>query len=76
MTSNDSIHNKSQVMRISRSNELLQIKIGNTNVDHLNYLGRVLTRDGYCAREIKKSIANAKEEFNEKNIILNKQATQ
>ena len=44
---------KSQVMRVSRSNESLQIKVNNRElkeVDHFKYLG---TRDGYCTREIK-----------------------
>ena len=47
---------KSQVMRVSRSNESLQIKVNNTElkeVDHFMYLGSVLTRGGYCTREIK-----------------------
>ena len=46
---------KLQVMSISRSNESLQIKIGNRElkeVDHFKYLGSLLTRDGYCVREI------------------------
>ena len=37
-------NNKSQVMRSSRSNESLQIKVGNREikeVDHFKYLGRV-----------------------------------
>ena len=51
---------KSQVMRVSRSNESLQIKVNNRElkeVDHFKYLGSVLTRDGYCTREIKMRIA-------------------
>ena len=50
---------KSQVMRVSRSNESLQIKVNNRElkeVDHFRYLGSVLTRDGYCTREIKMRI--------------------
>jgi hypothetical protein len=35
-------------------------------VDHLKYLGSVLTRDGYCTREIKMRISIAKEAFNRK----------
>ena len=53
---------KSQVMRVSRSNESLQIKVNNRElkeVDHFKYLGSVLTRDGYCTREIKMRIAIA-----------------
>jgi hypothetical protein len=64
---------KSQVMRVSRSNESLQIKVNNRElkeVDHLRYLGSVLTRDGYCTREIKMRIAIAKEAFNRKLLLL------
>ena len=59
---------KSQVMRVSRSNESLQIKVNNRElkeVDHFKYLGSVLTRDGYCTREIKMRIAIAKEALTE-----------
>ena len=45
---------KSQVIRVSRSNESLQIKVNNIElkeVDHFKYLGSVLTRDGYCTRK-------------------------
>ena len=52
-------------MRVSRSNESLQIKVNNRElkeVYHFKYLGSVLTRDGYCTREIKMGIA--KEAFN------------
>ena len=44
---------KSKVMRVSRSNESLQIKVNNRElkeVDHFKYLGSVLTRDGYCMK--------------------------
>ena len=54
---------KSQVMRVSRSNESLQIKLINgelKEVDHFKYPESVLTRDGYCTREIKMRIAIAK----------------
>jgi len=43
-------------MRVSRSNESLQIEVNDRErdeVDHFKYLGSVLTRDGYCTREIK-----------------------
>jgi hypothetical protein len=46
---------KSQVVRVSRSNQSLQIKVNIKKlkeVDHFKYLGGVLTRDGYCTREI------------------------
>ena len=33
---------------------------------HFKYLGSVLTRDGYCTREIKMRITIAKEAFNRK----------
>ena len=58
--------NKSQVMRVSRSNESLQIKVNNRElqeVDHFKYLGSVLTRYGYCTRQIKMRIAMAKDYF-------------
>ena len=64
-------------MRVSRSNESLQIKVNNQErkeVDHFRYLGSVLTRDVYCTREIKMRIAIAKEAFNNKNVTLDKQA--
>ena len=54
---------KSQVMRVSRSKESLQIKVNNRElkeVDHIKYLGSVLTRDGYCTREINMRFAIAK----------------
>ena len=57
---------KSQVMRVSRGNESLQIKVNNRElkeVDHFKYLGSVLTRSGYCTREIKMRIAIAKISF-------------
>ena len=38
---------KSQVMRESRSNEPLQIKVGKREVDHFKCLGSLLIRDGY-----------------------------
>ena len=55
----------------------MQIKINNRElkeVDHFKYLGRALTRDCYCTREIKMRIAIAKEAFNNKNVTLDKQA--
>jgi hypothetical protein len=58
---------KSQVMRVSRSNASLQIKVGNRElkeIDNFKYLGRVLTRDSYCTREIKMRIVMAKELIN------------
>ena len=54
---------KSHVMRVSRSNESLQINVNNrelNEVDHFMYLGSVLTRDGYCTRKIKMRLAIAK----------------
>ena len=60
---------KSQVIRVSRSNESLQIKVNNRElkqVDHFMYLGSVLSRDGYCTREIMMRIVMAKEAFNRK----------
>jgi hypothetical protein len=46
---------KSQVMKVFRSNESLRIRVGNIEpkaVYHFKYLGSLLTRDGYCTREI------------------------
>jgi hypothetical protein len=60
-------------MRVSRSNESLQIKVNNREieeVDHFKYLGTVLTRDGYCTRQIKMRIVIAKEAFNKKISLL------
>ena len=59
----------SQVMRVSWSNGSSQIKVNNRKlkeVDHFKSLGSVLTRNGYCIREIKMRIAITKEEFNKK----------
>ena len=70
--------NKAQVMRVSMSNESLQIKVNNRElkeVDHFTskYLGNVLIRDGYYTREIRMRIANTKEAFNRKiSILINK----
>ena len=64
---------KSQVMRVSRSNDSLQIKVSSRElkeVDHFKYLGSVLIIDGYCTREIKMRIAIAKEAFNRKMSLL------
>jgi hypothetical protein len=58
---------KSQLIRVSKSNESLRIKVGNRKlkeVDHFKYLGSVLTSNDYCTREIKVRIAIAKESFN------------
>ena len=49
----------------------MQIKVNNKElkeVDHFKYLGSVLTRDGYCTREINMRIA--KEVFNRKMSLL------
>ena len=51
----------------------MQIKVNNRElkeVDHFKYLVGVLTRDGYCTREIKMRIAIAKEAFNRKMSLL------
>ena len=47
----------------------MRIKIDNgepKEVDNFKYLGSMLTRDGYCTREIKMRIAIAKEALKEK----------
>jgi hypothetical protein len=57
---------KSQVMRVSKFNQLFWITVGNRTlkeVVHFKYLGNVLTRDGYCTWEIKIRIAIAKEQY-------------
>jgi Reverse transcriptase (RNA-dependent DNA polymerase). len=64
---------KSHVMRVSRSNKSFQIKVTNRElkeVDHFKYLGSVLTRDGYCTREIKMRFAIAKEACNRKMALM------
>jgi hypothetical protein len=49
----------------------LQIKVNNRDLkDHFKHLGSVLTRGGYCIREIKMRIAIAKEVFNRKISLL------
>jgi hypothetical protein len=53
-------------MRVSSSNESLQIKVSNRELE----VGSVLTRNGYCTREIKMRIAIAKEEFKRKISLL------
>ena len=61
--------NKSQVMRVSRTNESFQIKVNNRELkefDHFKYLGSVLTRCGYCTREIKMRTVMTKEHLTEK----------
>ena len=60
---------KSQVMRVFRSQESLQFKVGNMElkeIDHFKYLGSVLTKDGYCTREIKMIIVMVREAFKRK----------
>jgi hypothetical protein len=50
----------------------LQIKVNSRElkeVYHFKCLGSLLTRDGYCTREIKMRIAIAKEAFNRKIIL-------
>ena len=64
---------KSLVMRVSRSNELMQIKVNNRElkeIDHFKYLGGVLTRGDYCTKEIKMRITISKEAFNRKKSLL------
>ena len=49
----------------------MQINVNNTNqreFDHFQYLGSVLTKNGYRTREIKMRIVIAKEAFNKKKI--------
>ena len=44
--------------------------IDHEEVDHFKSIGSVLTRDGYCTREIKMRIDIAKEAFNRKILLL------
>ena len=51
----------------------MRIKIDNgepKEVDNFKYLGSMLTRNGYCTREIKMKIVMAKEPFNRKLSLL------
>ena len=57
------------ISKSSRSDESLQNKVNNRElkeVDHFKFLGSVLTRDGFCTKEIKMRIAIANEAFNRK----------
>ena len=56
----------------------MQIKVGNREleeVDTFKYVGSVLTRDGYCTKEIEMRIAMAKEAFNRKIPLLTRKLT-
>jgi hypothetical protein len=58
---------KSKIMRVSRNNGSLRIKVNNRErkeTHHFKYLGSVLTRNGYCTKEINMRIAIAKEALN------------
>ena len=51
----------------------MRIKVGNRGlkvIDNFKYLANMLTRYGYCTREIKVRIAMTKEEFNRKISLL------
>ena len=64
---------QSEVVIVSRNIELLHNKLNNRElkeVDYFKYLGSVLTRDGYCTREIKMRVVIAKEAFNRKISLL------
>ena len=67
---------KSEAIRIFSRNELLCIKIGNREQKKLMIWNTLkgVTRDGYCASEIKMRIAMAIEPFNRKNTNLENQA--
>ena len=54
---------------ISRNNESLQIKVHKRElkeVDNFQFLGSVVTRDGYCTREINMRIVLPKKHLTEK----------
>ena len=60
---------KSQLIRVSRKNGSLWIKVGIIKlkeIHHFKYLENVSTRDGYYKREIKTRIDMAKEAYNTK----------
>ena len=62
------IIDKSQVMRVSRSNESLQIKVNNRElkkVHYFKYLGSVLTRDGYCKEKSRRELPLPKKHLTE-----------
>ena len=64
---------KSQVMRVSRRNESLQIEVNNRElkeVDNFKYLESILTRNGNCTRGMKMRISMEKEVFNIKISLL------
>ena len=69
---NEIFIDKSQVMRVSRNNKSLKIKVNNRELNKLIILStlEVLTRDHYCTKEIKMRIAIAKEAFNRKISLL------
>ena len=61
------------VTHICASTELEHFTLihrGFKEVEHFNYLFSVITRDGYCTREIKMRVAIAKEAFNRKMSLL------
>jgi hypothetical protein len=60
---------KTKIMRISRQPYPMKIMIDQKqleNVEYFNYLGRIMTKDARCTREIKSRIAIAKASFNKK----------
>jgi len=64
---------KTKVMRISRQPSPITIMIGQKqleNVECFKCLGKELTNDGRCTREIKFRIAMAKAAFNKKKTFL------
>ena len=57
---------KSQIMKISKSNESLPIKTKLKVFDRFKYLGSVLSIYAYCTREMKMTTAMNTEAFNRK----------
>jgi hypothetical protein len=60
---------KSKVMRISKKQKPLQIKVGGQkleNVEQFKHLGSLVTKDAYCTKEIRARIAMAKAAFTKK----------
>lgn len=58
---------KSKIIETSRDKKLVKILVGNKKleqIDHIKYLGSILTNKGKCTQEISASISQAKVAFN------------
>ena len=71
ITALEALHQKVKTIFINFEIGKVSLGLARLNkVDHFKYLGSVLTRYGYCTREIKKRIVIAKEAFNRKISLL------